>query len=88
MSLQVGEYMLRPEKLAALARELEGESKDQPSLPSDVYGEGVRKQLSTQFDPTQFGAISVSCFPLFLHRTTSRNCSAPGKGWSIKAQPE
>ncbi len=60
--LQVGEYMLRPEKLAALARQVE-EQRGEKSLPSDVYGEGVKKQLSTQFDPTQFGAIAVSpCF--------------------------
>lgn len=45
------------------------------SLPRAVSGEGVKKQLSAQFDPTQFGAIAVShlnALPLFLSAGTSR----------------
>lgn len=58
--MQVGEFMLQPEKLAKLARKVEDQHGGQINLPKDVYGEGVKKQLSALFDQTQFAAIAVS----------------------------
>ncbi len=52
--------MLHPGELKKLGQAVEEQHAGQLTLPRDIYGERIRRHLSTVFDETQFGAIAVS----------------------------
>ena len=52
--------MLHPEQLQQLAEEIEQQADGKPSMPKEIYGEGILQKLETVFDGTQYNAIAVS----------------------------
>ena len=52
--------MLHPHELQELGRAVGEQQSGKLKLPRDIYGDRIRRHLSTVFDETQFGAIAVS----------------------------